>query len=128
MNNFISLNKHKSVLAIGLENFRTLCSIGICDHELNAPQEIFLELKIFLGAELAQIQDIKNTLNYSAVADDIREICQSRHFFLVENLIHTLTGHIFAKYSIVAKIFIKIKKPRAVAFAEVSIQAELTRN
>lgn len=62
-------------------------SIGIYDHEKSAPQNVIINVKIYVKKQDGNIiENIENVVSYEIIALNIRDICNSRHFEFVEKL------------------------------------------
>lgn len=72
---------------IFLQNFRIKAMIGLYPWEKKIAQHIELNLEIALPTRSASISDdIKDTLDYSLIADRIKHTLSDKHFMLLEAL------------------------------------------
>ena len=65
-----------------------LCSIGIYDHEREAPQRVRLNLDLAVheGNVGDVADDIQNVVCYEEITNAVREVCNREHINLVETL------------------------------------------
>jgi len=86
--------------AIFLHNFRTKAMIGIYPWEKRVPQLIELNLEIALPTSNACITDnIKDTLDYSLIAERIKQTLSDKHFFLLEALAEHIAQIILTEFN-----------------------------
>lgn len=86
--------------AIFLHNFRTKAMIGIYPWEKKVPQLIELNLEIALPTSSACITDnIKDTLDYSLIAERIKQTLSDKHFFLLEALAEHIAQFILTEFN-----------------------------
>ncbi|MFC1673900.1 dihydroneopterin aldolase [Pseudomonadota bacterium] len=65
-----------------------MCSIGIYDHEREAPQRVRLnlDLAVFEGDVEGVADDIQNVVCYEEITTAVRSVCARDHINLVETL------------------------------------------
>ncbi|MCY4177964.1 MAG: dihydroneopterin aldolase [Endozoicomonadaceae bacterium] len=102
--------------------------IGCYPEERNKTQPLIIDLA--LGTDLSPAlnsDNLKHTIDYYVVAQDIKNICKTTHFFLLEGLIQAILSHIFNHYP-VFDAHISVSKPCALSDATASVECYRTRN
>jgi dihydroneopterin aldolase/2-amino-4-hydroxy-6-hydroxymethyldihydropteridine diphosphokinase len=84
------------------------------------PEENVLGQKFLISAELfcdvrkaGQTDDLKETINYAAVADFLKQETEKHTFRLIERLAEYLAQEILLRFSLVEKVTIEVEKPWA---------------
>jgi dihydroneopterin aldolase/2-amino-4-hydroxy-6-hydroxymethyldihydropteridine diphosphokinase len=84
------------------------------------PEENVLGQKFLISAELfcdvrkaGQTDDLKETINYAAVADFLKQETEKHTFRLIERLAEYLAQEILLQFSLVEKVTIEVEKPWA---------------
>ena len=114
--NFISMCK-KFNDKIFIEDLRISCIVGILPKERVSKQDLLVTLEITCDLEKSAISgDVCDTVDYFALANEVKDYCVKRKAGLLEELGHELCAMIFNKYS-VSHIKIRLSKPDAVAEA-----------
>ena len=84
---------------IFLQNFRTKAMIGLYPWEKKVAQLIELNLEIALPTRSASVSDdIKDTLDYSLIADRIKHTLSDKHFMLLEALAEHIAQLILTEF------------------------------
>lgn len=101
---------HTLRTSLELQDLRFKILIGCNDEEKILQQEIQVYIKIFFSKEPigCQSDDINDTVCYDQVASTIRDICNLKHYHLIEHLGWRIYKEIKKKYPF--KITIKINK------------------
>ena len=100
---------------IHIDNLHVECIIGIHPHERERPQPLLVSVAIpteFTRAAAAE--RIEATLNYSAVADAIREFVIAGRFQLLETLARGLARQLCERFGL-AGLHLRVRKPQAVS-------------
>ena len=106
-----------------IRNARFNCIIGILDHEKVKPQEIIIDLELFIEPVNSRLNDyIKNTIDYAEVHELIESEVNDSNFGLIETLAETIAAKVLGKFKI-SKILVRIKKPAALAHKNVEYAA-----
>lgn len=114
---------------ISIEGLQLRCVIGINPEEREAKQDVILDLTLFtdLGAAAAS-DDIRDTLNYQKLENQVRDFVEHSQFRLLEKLASEV-ARACLQAAAVEKVAVRIEKPGALHFARtVAIEMERTRN
>jgi dihydroneopterin aldolase len=108
-----------------LTGLRFDASLGILEHEKNAPQPIQVDAELNLGAQplLPRDDDISNVLDYRKVRKIIIDECTSEHVNLLESLIGKLSHRLMQLHG-VKGVRVKIAKLEIFEDCEVAIRME----
>ena len=100
-------------------------SLGILEHEKNAPQPIQVDAELNLGPQplLPRDDDISNVLDYRKVRKIIIDECTSEHVNLLESLIGKLSHRLMQLHG-VKGVRVKIAKLEIFEDCEVAIRME----
>lgn len=113
----------KNILAYGI--------LGILPEERVNRQPILINLTLDIQKDFlnkASISDnINDAVDYSKICDRIVKHIETAEDQLIEKLIIDLTRLIFAQFSPIEKVKIKVEKPTALKFAE-TVGIEIERN
>ena len=88
-----------------LTGLRFDASLGILEHEKNAPQPIQVDAELNLGPQplLPRDDDISNVLDYRKVRKIIIDECTAEHVNLLESLIGKLSSRLMQLHGV--KVF-----------------------
>jgi dihydroneopterin aldolase len=108
-----------------LTGLRFDASLGILEHEKNAPQPIQVDAELNLGPQplLPRDDDISNVLDYRKVRKIIIEECTAEHVNLLESLIGKLSHRLMQLHG-VKGVRVKIAKLEIFEDCEVAIRME----
>ena len=108
-----------------LTGLRFDASLGILEHEKNAPQPIQVDAELNLGPQplLPRDDDISNVLDYRKVRKIIIDECTSEHVNLLESLIGKLSSRLMQLHG-VKGVRVKIAKLEIFEDCEVAIRME----
>ena len=112
-----------------IENFITQSTIGIHDYEREAPQELIINLTVdYDFSDAIKFDDIKHTIDYAKLSQDLDNYIKKSKFFLLETLAHHCIELIF-KTTIGTRALIEIKKYHVVESIDaVGVSMERTRD
>ena len=99
-----------------IRNLEVPASIGVHAHELRGAQPIKLSVDLWVRDD-NPADDLKQVVDYAAVARIAREVIASRHFNLVETLSEAVAGACLADPR-VTSVRVLLEKPHALAEAE----------
>ena len=86
------------------------CSIGVYDHEKEAPQRVRFNVDLWVRRSSVAIgDDLANVLSYDDVIHGIRDLTAERHFNLVETLAEEVATLCLVNQR-VARVQVKIEK------------------
>ena len=91
--------------------------IGVNPDERNQPQEIIINVTIFLDTSIVgQSDEISDTVSYSTLAKKIRTLAEMAQRFTLEALAEDI-AKICLNAESVQKVLVRVEKPRAIRFA-----------
>ncbi|WP_321396411.1 dihydroneopterin aldolase [Emcibacter sp.] len=85
-----------------LENFETLVSIGIHDHERAAPQRIIFNIVLTVNTNCPEQDHIEEVLDYDFLRTGITELIEARHYNLQESLCRDIVALCFGQTQVIA--------------------------
>ena len=93
-----------------LEDYEILVDIGIHEFEQNTPQRIAISVEILLDSKgPVSCDDIKSTLDYDFIRNEIKDLIKGRRFNLQETLCWDILDRIKSRRNI-KQIKVKTKK------------------
>ena len=99
---------------IYIDNLRVQCIIGVRPHERERPQPLVISASFpsdfSRAGESGRLED---TVDYSAMAQAIREFVQAGQFQLLETLARRLAEHVGRRFGL-ARLHLHIRKPEAI--------------
>jgi dihydroneopterin aldolase/2-amino-4-hydroxy-6-hydroxymethyldihydropteridine diphosphokinase len=85
---------------------------GVRDHEKKDGQYFIFNISIYINdAGLEESDDLKDTLNYSDVIKEVKEINETKRCDLLETLCRVIAGAVMDMSSLVEKVDIRVEKP-----------------
>lgn len=110
-----------------IKNLQVYGILGIHPHEQRSPQRIQISLTVETDIQKAsKSDDIRQTVNYSTLTDQIVQFVEKSHYRTIEALIQALADDILKNESI-NSLWLKIEKPNAVPRAD-SVGVEISRS
>ena len=101
--------------------------LGIHPHEQRTPQQIRISAEVGIDIRSAAQNDaILLTVNYSSLADNIRQFVADSHFKTIEALIEAL-AEVILKNPRVKQVKLRVEKPNAVPDAA-AVGVEIIRS
>lgn len=95
-----------------IENLVVNCIIGIFSHERATPQRLVLSINLATDfSACATSDDVKDTVNYAQLANELAELAVTRQFQLVETLVAEACQLILAGYPTVSRVTVTARKP-----------------
>ena len=85
-----------------LEDFETLVSIGIHDHERAAPQRIIFNITLTVDTNCPERDHIEEVLDYDFLRTGITELIEARHYNLQESLCRDIVDLCFSRNQVMA--------------------------
>lgn len=87
---------------------------GVLDEERAIGQKFFIDVELSLDLSGAGASDdVAHTVSYAEVYDDVKYFAESARYNLIEALAENIAQRILAKYSAVAEVLVRVKKPEA---------------
>lgn len=97
--------------SIRLKNIQAFSKLGIYDHERILGQVLYIDLDLELNLKQACLSNkLEHTIDYAKVSVMIRELSQSKEFYLLEGLAHEIVLMLFKNFPILEGVKIEIKK------------------
>ncbi len=115
-------------MIVKIKNLRLRTIVGIYDWEKKKPQEVVINLQItFDGAKAAETDDIKETIDYKTLRNQIIDHVEKNDFNLVEKIASDVTDIAIAN-PLAKKVVVEVDKPGALRLTDsVSIVVEKER-
>lgn len=119
----MSITKGNQTLT--LHGLRFNASLGVLDHEIDAPQPIQVDADLNMGSQslLPQDDDLTHVLDYRRVRSIIIEECTAQHVNLLETLIGKLCHRLLDLPGVLG-VRVKIAKLEIFEDCEVAIHME----
>jgi dihydroneopterin aldolase len=107
---------------IYINNLELNTIVGVHPHERDQAQPIIIDLTLEYDLAQAIVSDkLADTLDYALVCESIEQLCETKHFELIEALAGAIVDMLLAKFKLHA-ITINLAKPQALANAVISVQ------
>ncbi|MDP2174083.1 MAG: dihydroneopterin aldolase [Candidatus Cloacimonadaceae bacterium] len=102
---------------------------GVHDEERRLGQRFIVTAHLFTDdAGDRDILHLKDTVDYTKVFEDIKEIMESHQFHILETCANTVADKLLADYPLLTKVRICIQKPSvAIQGSLKSVEVEMTR-
>lgn len=85
---------------------------GVQPEERTLGQRFVVSATLFTDDALDdKIRNLEDTIDYTKVYDDIREIMESKQFRLLENCANTIADKLIEDFALITKLKICIQKP-----------------
>lgn len=103
---------------------------GVHDEERSLGQRFVVSAKLFTDATMdSSIKHLEDTVDYTKVYADIREIMESQQFLLLEACANTVAEKLITSYPLLTRVEIRIRKPSVPIVGSLSsVEVELCRN
>ncbi len=103
---------------------------GVHDEERRLGQRFVVSAKLFTDeAKDEFIQHLDDTVDYTKVYADIREIMESHQFQLLESCANTVANKLLMNYPLLSRVEIRIRKPSVPIVGSLSsVEVELCKN
>ena len=93
---------------VHIEQLEVHGRVGVPDSERAKPQR--LSLNVTLWPRIAELHDdIANTVNYSAVAERVKDFIRRHDYKLIETLAEETAAHLLAQFSL-SKVEVEVRK------------------
>ena len=106
------------------------CVIGTLPAERTSPQTLFFDLELCGDFSRAgETDDLADAVDYTAVERSVREFAAATSFFLLERLAYATARIILARFPLLDRVTLMIRKPDApVESASVALEITLSRD
>jgi FolB domain-containing protein len=118
---------------IHLKHWSFPCVVGILHREQERSQRLDVEVSLGLSLEQAAGGDLKLSVHYGEVLDEVQFIAQRGHWLLLESMAHVLAVHLLAaalpgRRAAAQRVIVRVSKPdifhgKAVPFVEMQRDA-----
>ncbi|MDD3840196.1 MAG: dihydroneopterin aldolase [Clostridia bacterium] len=100
--------------SISIKDLEIYAYHGVNEEEKKLGQKFSISLKMYVDLKKAGISDdISDTINYAEVIQDIKSICISKSYNLIETLAEEVARYLLKKYRIINSVKVEVKKPWA---------------
>lgn len=105
---------------ISVQDLTFECIVGILPHERKTPQpvSVHLELAVDFSEVTHRDQLVSGGVDYSQLCAFIEKTCQTKKFFLLEDMVDQLGQAILNEYPPITKLKLQINKPEALSKAK----------
>ncbi|MDZ4121688.1 MAG: dihydroneopterin aldolase [Candidatus Cloacimonadaceae bacterium] len=103
---------------------------GVHDEERRLGQRFIVTVHLFTDKALdGSIHKLEDTIDYTLVFADIKEIMETHQFHLLEHCANTISDKLLSDYPLVQKVSVCIQKPSvAIQGSLKSVEVELIRS
>jgi len=113
---------------IFVENLRLGCRVGITPEERRSPQDVLVDLGLFLDlSEAGGSDDLERTVNYSEAMDRVSRFVSEGEFALLESLAEGVASLALDAFPAVERVRVRARKARYSAEPSVGVELERTR-
>jgi dihydroneopterin aldolase len=96
--------------AIHIEQLEVSTRIGVAGEERAAPQRLTVSISLWPYQQTCDLADnIEQTVNYSAVAEETKSFVRDQSVNLIETLAHRLAAHLLKTFPI-QKVTVEVRK------------------
>ncbi len=111
---------------IFIENLRVSCRVGLTSAERNRPQDVLVDLSIFVDLEQAgKTDDVEQSVNYRELKERVYTFVSGNEFGLLESLAEGIAG-LALQSTRVQRVTVRVRKGKY--SAEPSIGVEISRD
>lgn len=97
-----------------MENMAFYGYHGVLEEEKKLGQKFFIDAHLFLSLKKAgETDDLTYSVSYAEVYESIKKIVEEERYNLLEALGERISNEILLSYSMIEKVFVRIKKPEA---------------
>jgi dihydroneopterin aldolase len=114
---------------IELERLAVCCIVGIHPFERVQEQDVFLDISMDLDfAPAAASEKVDDTVDYSALSEDLLTLVQDRKFQLIETMAEVCANRVLEMHPGVDRVRVVVHKPAAVpGAADTRVRVERIR-
>jgi dihydroneopterin aldolase len=95
---------------IHIEQLEVSARIGVPEEERATPQRLTVSISFWPHHRTRDLDDnIQQTVNYSAVAEEAKNFVRDQSVSLIETLAHRLAGHLLKTFAI-QKVTVEVRK------------------
>ena len=105
-----------------IEQLEVQAILGILPEERTTPQRVVIELQLETDSRpAAQSKNIDDTLDYAALAEQVRTLTVAGEYLLIETLINDIAD-LCLRLPLAQAVTVRVYKPQAVSDALVGLQ------
>ena len=105
-----------------IEQLEVRAILGILPEERTTPQRVVIELQLETDSRpAAQSKNIDDTLDYAALAEQVRTLTVAGEYLLIETLINDIAD-LCLRLPLAQAVTVRVCKPQAVSDALVGLQ------
>ena len=110
-----------------IEQLKVDAILGILPEERTTPQTVLIDLRLETDSRpAAKSKDIKDTLDYAALAERVKALTISGKYLLIETLINDI-AELCLISPLALGVTVEVRKPQAVANAVVGLRVYRAR-
>ncbi len=103
-------------------------SIGVLDFEKKAPQRVVISLELEIDETACSKPDcIDEVISYSDIVEDVKTLCASKHYELVETFAHDIASTCLNSGSQAKRVTVNVMKPDIMNDANVGVTIKAER-
>jgi len=99
-------------LEINIDRLKTSMSVGIYDAEKRKTQIVFISVKLKFKNAPVEKDEMRYSIDYDRISNEVRQVTASRHFELIENLAYCIALAL-RKIAKCDEVQIRVDKPLA---------------
>ena len=100
---------------LSIRELKVSCIVGVHAHERKSEQNLFLDADLWFDFDPAAASDhLRDTIDYTLVAEDLTDFIRAERFQLIETLAHRACERLLTQQSRLRKCRLVIRKPGAV--------------
>ena len=112
---------------IFLDAVRVHCKIGITSKERAEPQDVLIDVSLFMDLARAGVSDeLGATVNYRAALDEVSRFASSKEFVLLEGLAEGVASLAINKFG-VQKVRVRVRKAKYSVEPSIGVEIERER-
>ena len=112
---------------IFLDGLRLQCKIGITAEERMEPQEVLMDVSLYMSLARAGASDnLEETVNYRSAIDDISRFASSKEFILLEGLAEGVASLALKTFG-VGKVRVRVRKAKYSGEPSIGVEIERER-
>ncbi len=100
---------------LSIRELKVSCIVGVHAHERKREQDLFLDADLWFDFGPASVSDhLRDTIDYTLVAEDLTEFIRAERFQLIETLAHRACERLLSLQPKLRRCRLVIRKPGAV--------------
>ena len=113
-----------------IDNLYVDTIIGLCDWERKVEQRIFFDIEMNVDIiQASKDDDIKKTVDYVAISNEVVNFSRKNKFLLIETLVIRLLKHLLNSNKLISSLTITVRKPLAIKnAASATVKGSMSRS